>query len=54
MINKEKPKPKEECKHKKSPLSYIKWVEYADSNYARGIEQTQCPKCKLWLFPDEI
>lgn len=40
--------------HKKSNLTILQWYDYAEMQVLKGNNQTQCPKCKIWLFPDEI
>ncbi len=40
--------------HTMLKLGYIQWQDYAKDNYDNGIEQSQCPVCKLWLFPEEM
>lgn len=37
----------------KIPTGYIAWHEWAEAQRKAGKKQTQCPKCKLWLFPQE-
>lgn len=39
--------------HARSTLGYIAWHRWADRRTAKGDEQTRCPDCKLWLFPEE-
>jgi uncharacterized OB-fold protein len=36
------------------PEGYIAWDEWAKAQEAGGLKQTQCPKCELWLFPQEM
>ena len=41
------------CNHKKKNLNYVGWHEFAEAQIKRGIKQTQCNNCGLWLFPSE-
>jgi len=41
------------CNHKKTNLNYISWHEFAEEQNKKGIKQTQCNNCGLWLFPSE-
>jgi len=45
-----------ECRHnsQQEKLNYLKWVEFAESEVAKGNKQTQCSKCKKWYFPSEL
>ena len=44
----------DKCQHKRKELGYLAWNEWAELQHENGITQTQCPKCKLWLFPEEV
>ncbi len=39
--------------HTRSTLGYIAWHRWAERRARKGDKQTQCPDCKLWLFPEE-
>lgn len=43
------------CNHKpkNKELGYLEWHEWAENKIKRGAKQTQCPKCKMWLFKCE-
>ena len=45
-----------ECRHnsRQEKYNYIKWIEFAESEVAKGNKQTQCSKCKKWYFPSEM
>lgn len=43
----------QKCKHKQKQLRYLQWFEWAEKLTKKGIKQTKCPICKLWLFPEE-
>lgn len=40
--------------HRRDRLGYLAAFNDAQVRTARGEAQTQCPKCKLWLWPHEI
>lgn len=46
--------PSPSCSHKTRELPYVAWHEWAEDMNSKGIRQTQCPVCKLWLFPEEL
>jgi len=35
------------------PNGYVAFHEWAEVQIKAGIKQHQCPKCKLWHFPQE-
>lgn len=35
------------------PQGYMEWDEWARVQIKAGLRQTQCPRCSLWLFPQE-
>lgn len=35
------------------PAGYCEWHEWARVQHAAGLRQRQCPKCKLWRYPQE-
>lgn len=42
------------CNHDKINLPHLKWFDWAEDQVKAGNDQTQCPECKLWLFPCEM
>lgn len=42
------------CKHKSRNMGYMEWHRWAEDQTKKGIMQTQCPICKLYLFPSEF
>lgn len=42
------------CKHKIVKRSFMQHHAWLESMYAKGEAQTQCAKCKLWLFKEEM
>jgi hypothetical protein len=36
------------------PKGYVAWHEWADVQAKGGLKQSQCDKCLMWLFPQEI
>jgi hypothetical protein len=42
------------CNHNKKELGYSQWMRWAEEHESAGITQTQCPICKLWLYPEEF
>lgn len=36
-----------------TPTGYVQWHEWAGVQYAAGLRQRQCRKCRLWKFPQE-
>ena len=40
--------------HRPKDLTYLEFFDYCEMNESNGIQQTQCPTCKRWLWPDEI
>jgi hypothetical protein len=36
------------------PKNYVAWHEWAEVQTKGGLEQSQCAKCFLWLFPQEV
>lgn len=40
--------------HNQKKLSYLEWHAWAEEQTKKGLEQKQCPDCKLWLFPSEF
>lgn len=36
------------------PSGYVDWHEWAEAQIAHGLTQTQCEKCGLWLFPQDV
>jgi hypothetical protein len=45
----------EMCKeHTPIDFPFNEWEKYARENYDDDIEQTKCPKCGYWLFPEEM
>jgi len=37
----------------KEKLGYMQWHNKSEEIHKKGIKQKQCPKCKLWFWPDE-
>jgi uncharacterized OB-fold protein len=35
------------------PKGYIQWHEWAKVQHRGGLRQAKCPKCGLWLFPQQ-
>ncbi len=49
------PGSKRMCKsHKPKVLPYNQRVEWAEKQISKGLDQTQCKKCKRWFFPSEF
>jgi hypothetical protein len=45
----------EPCRqHKPKKLGYVQWCNWAEAMTKQGKKQTQCPKCKLWFFEEEM
>lgn len=42
------------CTHNKLRMGYVEASLYADKQMRKGVKQTYCPKCKLWLWPCEV
>ena len=42
------------CKHNRLKMGYVEASIYADKQMRKGVKQTYCPKCKLWLWPCEV
>ena len=40
--------------HKPLDLGYLQWHTEAERRTKKGMKQKQCPKCKLWLWKDEM
>lgn len=36
------------------PFGYLAFFEWADVQEAAGLEQTRCPMCSLWNYPQEF
>lgn len=36
------------------PPGYVAWHEWATAQGLHGLEQKQCERCKLYLFPQEV
>lgn len=36
-----------------APSGYVHWHEWAEAQGKAGLKQRQCPRCKLWRFPQE-
>jgi len=35
------------------PSSYVEWHWWADAQEKAGLKQSQCPRCGLWIYPQE-
>ena len=49
--------PKHGCKKHnftETPSEYFQWHAWAERRILDGDEQEMCPKCHLWLFPEEM
>jgi len=49
--------PKKACAHHdwtNTPTEYFLFHEWREARIKNGEEQTQCPKCHAWLFPEEM
>jgi hypothetical protein len=45
----------EVCKtHKVKKLGMLEWYADVERRVKNKQKQTQCPKCKLWFWPDEL
>ena len=44
------------CSHKgyKVKIPYLKWIEFAEKETAKGNIQKQCKNCLRWFFPSEF
>lgn len=40
--------------HFRSDLGYMAASEQADQLLSEGVEQSQCPVCRLWFWPHEM
>ena len=36
------------------PEGYVDWRDWAEAQKMHWLKQTQCPKCGLWNFPQEV
>ena len=49
--------PEHACKHhdfSKTPKEYFEHATWVRNRYSDGERQSQCPKCKCWLFEEEM
>ena len=49
--------PKNLCRHHdltRCPTEYFAYQEWTEKRILNGEEQTMCPKCKAYLFPEEM
>lgn len=42
------------CSHKLINVPYLQMDDWHANQKAKGLKQTQCPDCKLWLYPEEL
>ena len=36
------------------PSSYLAWFDWAEAQVAHGLNQSRCPECGRWLFPQQV